>query len=135
MPGTIHRGADLDATSDAIDNGPSCHRHDGPIANPRVSVNVIKGKLWNERSEFDETKDKTQFRDYESACDRVKAFYKEQHGMSTPTIFSSNIVTDHSIFRKANCCIQHQSPCRLQDEEESSYGRLGGHGNARHTDR
>lgn len=25
-------------------------------------------------------KDKTQFRQYEEACDRVKLFYKEQHG-------------------------------------------------------
>lgn len=45
-----------------------------------VPVNVMKGKIWNEKSEFDEAVDKTQFRDYESACDRVKNFYKEQHG-------------------------------------------------------
>ena len=44
-------------------------------------VNVLKGKMWNDKSEFDEGKDKSKFRDYESACDRVKAFYKEQHGM------------------------------------------------------
>jgi hypothetical protein len=50
--------------------------------NTLLIVNVLKGKMWNEQSEFDETKDKTQFRDYESACDRVKAFYKEQHGLS-----------------------------------------------------
>lgn len=37
--------------------------------------------MWNEKPEFDETKDKTQFRDYDAACDRVKNFYKEQHGM------------------------------------------------------
>jgi len=43
-------------------------------------VNVIKGKLWDAESEFDQNKDKTAFRDYESACDRVKLFYKEQHG-------------------------------------------------------
>ena len=46
----------------------------------RVAVNVLKGKIWNDKSEFDEAVDKTQFRDYESACDRVKNFYKEQHG-------------------------------------------------------
>lgn len=40
----------------------------------------MKGKMWNEESEFDESKDKTKFRDYEAACDRVKNFYKEQHG-------------------------------------------------------
>ncbi|PPQ88784.1 hypothetical protein CVT25_010470 [Psilocybe cyanescens] len=59
-------GRDLDATSDAIDD-----------------VNVMKGKMWNEESEFDEAKDKTKFRDYEAACDRVKNFYKEQHEKQT----------------------------------------------------
>ncbi|KIK05116.1 hypothetical protein K443DRAFT_91868 [Laccaria amethystina LaAM-08-1] len=59
-------GRDLDITSDAIDD-----------------VNIIKGKLWNDQSEFDEAKDKSQFRDYEAACDRVKDFYKEQHEKQT----------------------------------------------------
>ena len=45
-------------------------------------MNVIRGKTWNDESEFDENLDKSQFRDYEAACDRVKAFYKEQHGLS-----------------------------------------------------
>jgi len=36
--------------------------------------------MWDEESEFDKDKDKSKFRDYESACDRVKAFYNEQHG-------------------------------------------------------
>jgi len=34
-------------------------------------------------SEFDADKDKTQFRNYEEACDRVKNFYKEQHEKQT----------------------------------------------------
>ncbi len=38
--------------------------------------------MWDEESEFDKDKDKSKFRDYESACDRVKAFYMEQHGQS-----------------------------------------------------
>jgi inositol oxygenase len=66
MPGAIHDGRDLDMTSDAIDD-----------------VNILKGKLWDDGSEFDEAKDKTQFRQYETACDRVKAFYKEQHEKQT----------------------------------------------------
>lgn len=37
--------------------------------------------MWNDKPDFDEGKDKSKFRDYESACDRVKAFYKEQHGL------------------------------------------------------
>lgn len=36
-----------------------------------------------EQSEFDQDKDKTQFRQYEDACDRVKNFYKEQHTKQT----------------------------------------------------
>ena len=43
-------------------------------------VNVITEKSWNDKSEFDENSDKSQFHDYEAACERVKAFYKEQHG-------------------------------------------------------
>ena len=50
------------------------------MLNVILLVNVIKGKMWDDESEFDENKDKSKFRDYDSACDRVKAFYKEQHG-------------------------------------------------------
>ncbi|EJC99159.1 DUF706-domain-containing protein [Fomitiporia mediterranea MF3/22] len=70
MPGlTVRDGRLLDETSDAIDE-----------------VNVIKGQItaeWNSESNFDAEKDKTQFRQYETACDRVKAFYKEQHEKQT----------------------------------------------------
>ncbi|KIK54192.1 hypothetical protein GYMLUDRAFT_264798 [Collybiopsis luxurians FD-317 M1] len=59
-------GRVLDETSDAIDN-----------------VNVLKGKMWNEDSAFDQEKDKTGFRDYDAACERVKNFYKEQHEKQT----------------------------------------------------
>ena len=53
------------------------------------SVNKLKGtanheRAWDDASEFDAEKDKTQFRNYEDACDRVKNFYKEQHGDSLP---------------------------------------------------
>jgi inositol oxygenase len=43
-------------------------------------VNVNALKLWDDESEFDAEKDKARFRQYEDACDRVKNFYKEQHG-------------------------------------------------------
>ncbi|KAJ7615472.1 DUF706-domain-containing protein [Roridomyces roridus] len=56
----------FDAMSDAVDE-----------------VNVIKGRGWSSASEFDAEKDKTQFRQYEDACDRVKNFYKEQHEKQT----------------------------------------------------
>ncbi|KAF7349000.1 hypothetical protein MVEN_01421100 [Mycena venus] len=57
---------DFDAISDAVDE-----------------VNILKGKGWTEQSTFDAEKDKTQFRQYEAACDRVKKFYKEQHEKQT----------------------------------------------------
>ncbi|KAF9461737.1 myo-inositol oxygenase [Collybia nuda] len=46
-------------------------------------VNIIKGKLWDEQAQFDAGKDKTQFRQFEAACERVKNFYKEQHEKQT----------------------------------------------------
>lgn len=72
-------GLALEATSDNIDE-----------------VNVLKAalKVKNgtatqkekdiyEQSQFDAEKDKTQFRQYEDACDRVKNFYREQHEKQT----------------------------------------------------
>ena len=36
-------------------------------------VNILKGRLkWDERSQFDANKDKTKFRQFETACDRVR---------------------------------------------------------------
>ncbi|KAJ7478388.1 DUF706-domain-containing protein [Mycena latifolia] len=57
---------DFDVVSDAVDE-----------------VNILKGKVWDDKSAFDAEKDKTQFRQYEAACDRVKNFYKEQHEKQT----------------------------------------------------
>ncbi|KAH8880565.1 inositol oxygenase 1 [Thozetella sp. PMI_491] len=68
-------GAALEAISDAVDE-----------------VNVLKGNMakattknisYDDASAFDSEKDKTQFRQYESACDRVKNFYREQHTKQT----------------------------------------------------
>jgi inositol oxygenase len=52
------------------------------------AVNVLKAdmkkeKAMNEKSKFDAEKDKTKFRQYEEACDRVKNFYREQHEKQT----------------------------------------------------
>lgn len=46
------------------------------------AVNKLKGgeHSWDDASEFDAEKDKTKFRQYDEACDRVRNFYKEQHG-------------------------------------------------------
>ncbi|TPX14032.1 uncharacterized protein E0L32_000426 [Thyridium curvatum] len=62
-------GQALEAISDAVDE-----------------VNYIKGKkaaLYDDKSNFDSEKDKTQFRQYDQACDRVKSFYREQHEKQT----------------------------------------------------
>jgi inositol oxygenase len=85
MPSVVssHSGRELDATSDAIDEGLFVISLSFGHGLMTCSVNVIRGKSWNDESEFDENLDKSQFRDYEAACDRVKAFYKEQHGLST----------------------------------------------------
>jgi inositol oxygenase len=48
-----------------------------------LKANMQQGKGLYEASEFDKDKDKTQFRQYEDACDRVKNFYKEQHTKQT----------------------------------------------------
>ncbi|OAQ97099.1 hypothetical protein LLEC1_04178 [Akanthomyces lecanii] len=56
-------GQALEDMSDAIDD-----------------VNTIK---YDSASQFDTSKDKTTFRQYESACDRVKNFYAEQHAKQT----------------------------------------------------
>jgi hypothetical protein len=59
-----------------------CSPHLSKVLTPTpLIVNVLRGKLWDDKCEFDEAKDKSKFRDYEAACDRVKAFYKEQHGV------------------------------------------------------
>lgn len=56
-------------------------------------VNILKGNntKWNDESEFDANKDKTQFRQYEDACDRVKGFYKEQHGTRLILRYSNDL--------------------------------------------
>lgn len=74
---------DFDAMSDAVDEGePLHHAYQTSDADSEThGVNVLKGKGWSDTSAFDAEKDKTQFRQYEDACERVKNFYKEQHGM------------------------------------------------------
>jgi inositol oxygenase len=52
------------------------------------AVNLLKAEVRKEmevleKSRFDTGKDKTKFRQYEDACDRVKDFYREQHEKQT----------------------------------------------------
>ncbi|KAF2808885.1 DUF706-domain-containing protein [Mytilinidion resinicola] len=72
-------GLALEATSDAIDE----------VNVLKAALKVKKGTATQEEkdiyeaSQFDAEKDKTQFRQYEEACDRVKNFYREQHEKQT----------------------------------------------------
>src|ERR1700733_9250416 len=76
----------------AIDAVPSHEFRDGQaledLSDNIDAVNVLKAQVQRERgmlekSEFDSEKDKTTFRQYEDACDRVKNFYREQHEKQT----------------------------------------------------
>ncbi|XP_006463566.1 hypothetical protein AGABI2DRAFT_194354 [Agaricus bisporus var. bisporus H97] len=58
--------AQLEQTSDAVDE-----------------VNQLKGRLWNSEAEFAVEKDIISFRQYDDACDHVRAFYQEQHEKQT----------------------------------------------------
>ncbi|KAJ5143847.1 Inositol oxygenase [Penicillium bovifimosum] len=49
----------------------------------REAQKLAEEKGLYEESEFDKEKDKTNFRQYENACDRVKNFYHEQHTKQT----------------------------------------------------
>ena len=51
-----------------------------------AAVNVARDQIlqqWSNASSFDTLKDKSKFRQYEDACDRVKSFYREQHTKQT----------------------------------------------------
>src|SRR5882724_8280589 len=114
-------GVEFDRISDAVDDGSYCAPSYIPVLIV-MAVNAIKGRLkWDEQSQFDASKDKTKFRQFETACDRVKCalpvhhvdlahtsrrnFYKEQHGTppSLPACTSCS-----SANRKADRRVQHQ---------------------------
>lgn len=87
-------------------------------------VNVLKAQVREkdvyEKSEFDAQKDKTQFRQYEEACDRVKDFYREQHEKQTVAYnlkarndFKSKIRAEMTIWdamEKLNTLIDESDP-------------------------
>ncbi|MCJ1444169.1 MAG: hypothetical protein MMC23_004670 [Stictis urceolatum] len=72
-------GLALEETSDNIDQ----------VNILKASMKVKNGTATQEEkdiyeaSHFDSEKDKTQFRQYDEACDRVKNFYREQHEKQT----------------------------------------------------
>ena len=80
MPGlTSFDARAFDAVSDAVDDGMPLLAGASFLCSS-LAVNVLKGKLWHAEAEVEPTKDKDSFRQYDTACDRVKSFYKEQHG-------------------------------------------------------
>ena len=96
MPTIASGGQELEQISDAIDDG-ACYACSPCLLADLGAVNVLKGRLWNEESEFDQYKDKTQFRlFYDDACDRVKAFYQEQHGERTSGFHGDVLTIDIS---------------------------------------
>lgn len=96
---TVRSGKALEDLSDAIDK-----------------VNVIKGQkkaaatttttakeeavVYNDESQFDQDKDKTQFRQYDDACERVRNFYREQHEKQTVAYNLQARANFHSQSRK-----------------------------------
>ena len=108
-------------------------RHLTPYLYPTVNVQMLK--LWDDESEFDAGTDKAQFRQYEDACDRVKNFYKEQHGMISCLTVCGAAISPSSRgnhYRKSDCCIQHPGSSQLQEPPPCPHGHLGGHGDAQH---
>lgn len=96
MP-SVAEAKTFDVISDAVDEGtPSASlpvvflTHTSSVVSR--AVNVLKAKFnngaahtkattsWDDESVFDKGKEKRVFRQYDDACDRVKEFYREQHG-------------------------------------------------------
>lgn len=68
-------GADLESTVDAIEDI-ALYKAE----HPEVPLPGHESEEWrNEKSKFDQDKDKEDFRKYEDAAQSVKDFYKEQH--------------------------------------------------------
>jgi len=104
--------SEVETTSDAIDEGLSYLFIQFAVMLTASPVNVLKGRMWDDDTVFDKEVDKAKFRDYEAACDRVKAFYKEQHGQCLSFVVAS-FIADIVECRKADHGVQHQMQSRL----------------------
>jgi len=115
LPHLARNGLDLEETDDNIHH-----------------VNVLKANMKADRearsedadvyqqSKFDSEKDKTKFRQYEEACDRVKNFYREQHEKQTVSYnlkarndFKSKVRAEMSIWdamERLNTLIDESDP-------------------------
>lgn len=90
-------GATLEATSDALD---AVNFLKAKAAVTLEQSLEADGSVFEEPFRFDSEKDKTTFRKYEEACDRVKAFYQEQHEKQTVAYNLAARVGFHSASRK-----------------------------------
>jgi len=79
---TPRNGFELEETSDAVDNVNILKANLKAQTQAAASLDDADADIYNS-SKFDAEKDKTVFRDYENACDRVKNFYLEQHTKQT----------------------------------------------------
>lgn len=77
---TKRDGSALENLSDNIDTV-NVMKANLKRTNEKTMLEIESGM--HEKSQFDADKDKAQFRMYEEACDRVKAFYREQHEKQT----------------------------------------------------
>ncbi|KAI9684929.1 MAG: hypothetical protein M1822_005578 [Bathelium mastoideum] len=109
-------GLALEETSDKIDEVNVLKA----TLNAKKAAVSEQGKDIHEKSQFDAEKDKTQFRQYEEACDRVKNFYREQHEKQTVAYnlkarndFKSKIRAEMTIWQameKLNTLIDESDP-------------------------
>src|SRR6201996_3584448 len=85
------------------------------------TVNVQTLKLWDDESEFDAEKDKARFRQYEDACDRVKNFYKEQHG-TTPCLIALHRISPSSTTEKQTVAFNIQARVNFKSRRRARMG-------------
>ncbi len=83
VPVVTKSGRVLEDLSDAIDEVNVLRDQQKTDAAAAVAAKNGVTPAYSEESQFDREKDKTQFRQYDEACDRVKRFYREQHEKQT----------------------------------------------------
>ena len=78
-------------------------------------------KLWDDESEFDAEKNKAQFRQYEDACDRVKNFYKEQHG-TMPCLVYGAVISRRNHTEKQTVAFNIQARVNFKNRRRARMG-------------
>lgn len=95
-------------------------------------VNQLK---YDEESKFDSEKDKTGFRQYEEACDRVKNFYAVSFRANLGHRLQSRDITDTpptGAAPQADSRVQHRHPQADARPNQCSHVGLGSDGDAQH---